>query len=282
MPGTIKYLRYDTVNFILGENTVVMENEIIELLQNDEDKDSKDVYIIGDLLFMPYYQLPLETDYIKRVNVIKYKDVVFPSFPGSILEKVGKNMEKDDIFVECLPNALNKSVKEYSEEKEFDKTLLEELSNPDNVLLHLRSGDAGDINEDFFNIINNIYKNFKKIYIIFGIHNHNDFNCSYTACGGQNNYWNSRNSFQNTINSIKKVLELDNSTFLIGNSDTHIALMSCASNLIIHRGGFSTIGSIVCKGNIYYTAYFQGESCKHVNNNWHILMSKLNKSILYR
>lgn len=52
--------------------------------------------------------------------------------------------------------------------------------------------------------------------------------------------------------------------------DMHLAIMSMASNLLVHKGGFSCLGSIVCNGNLFITKNFHHANC----NNW---MNKVNK-----
>jgi hypothetical protein len=37
----------------------------------------------------------------------------------------------------------------------------------------------------------------------------------------------------------------------VGSADEHISLMRQASNLLVHRGGFSIIGTLVCSGNLF-------------------------------
>lgn len=46
--------------------------------------------------------------------------------------------------------------------------------------------------------------------------------------------------------------------------------MSIASNLLVHKGGFSCLGSIVCNGNLFITPYFTVAKCENY-------ISKVNK-----
>ena len=60
----------------------------------------------------------------------------------------------------------------------------------------------------------------------------------------------------------------------LNSSDIHLSIMSEASNLLVHKGGFSCLGSIVCKGNLLITKYFLFEKCE----NW---KNKVNKKYIY-
>jgi hypothetical protein len=42
----------------------------------------------------------------------------------------------------------------------------------------------------------------------------------------------------------------------LNNADVHLSLMSKASNLLLHRGGYSALGSIVSTGNLFITKQF--------------------------
>ncbi len=39
----------------------------------------------------------------------------------------------------------------------------------------------------------------------------------------------------------------------VASADEHLCMMYEASNLLVHRGGFSLLGMILCKGKIFYT-----------------------------
>ena len=50
---------------------------------------------------------------------------------------------------------------------------------------------------------------------------------------------------------------------IIDNADNHLSLMRNASNLLVHTGGFSALGAIVAKGNVFYTDSFSHVSMKN-------------------
>jgi predicted oxidoreductase len=45
--------------------------------------------------------------------------------------------------------------------------------------------------------------------------------------------------------------------------DLHIVLMHKASNLLLHKGGFSCIGSLICEGKIFITNHFSYDRHPH-------------------
>jgi UDP-N-acetylenolpyruvoylglucosamine reductase len=72
-------------------------------------------------------------------------------------------------------------------------------------------------------------------------------------------------NFKNTFNSI---LEKNDNIFIyLDQQDVHIMIMANASNLLLHKGGFSAIGSIVSTGQLFITHLF--------THNFHPIWKKL-------
>jgi hypothetical protein len=109
--------------------------------------------------------------------------------------------------------------------------------------VHVRSGDK-DTENDFINLISRLSHKFKKIILLSGIHLDIHFR----------NNENKIQNFQKTINSI---LNHNNNIFIFLNSaDVHLSIMSKASNLLLHKDGFSSLGSILSTGELFVTKYF--------------------------
>ena len=43
---------------------------------------------------------------------------------------------------------------------------------------------------------------------------------------------------------------------LLAEPDIHMVLMREAKNLFVHRGGYSALGAILCKGNVFASEHF--------------------------
>jgi hypothetical protein len=71
-----------------------------------------------------------------------------------------------------------------------------------------------------------------------------------------------------TMNNI--LAKRDNVYIYLNSPDIHLSIMSEATNLLVHKGGFSCLGSIVCGGNLFITNYFIYAK----RTNW---ISKVNK-----
>jgi hypothetical protein len=142
-----------------------------------------------------------------------------------------------------------------------NETLLEEISiivkEPDVCCVHVRNGDL-HTEGDYIKIIIKLSYLFKKIIILSGIHLDSYFKGEAKK----------KENFLNTMNNILQMR--DNIYLYLNTPDMHLSVMAMASNLLIHKGGFSCLGSILCKGNLFITHHFTIAKC----NNW---LEKVNK-----
>jgi hypothetical protein len=57
---------------------------------------------------------------------------------------------------------------------------------------------------------------------------------------------------------MNKILERNENIYLhMDSPDNHLAIMRKASNLLLHKGGFSMLGYIVATGNVFITAFLE-------------------------
>ena len=71
---------------------------------------------------------------------------------------------------------------------------------------------------------------------------------------------------------MNKILSLKtNISLIIGSPDEHLCCMYLSSNLLLHKGGFSVLGSIASCGNIYVTSLLD-HNIGH--QNWKTMVNK--------
>jgi hypothetical protein len=197
-------------------------------------------YNIGDLLLMP--KLYCQSDFKDTSILPAYYDTI-KTYPNSILsiyEKLRKNKE------EIIPNIdiLKKATDNYILLHPELNNLLDIINNDDVLCIHLRGGNV-NVEEEYIDKIKNISKNYKKIIICTGIHGNNN-----------KNEWNEaelKNNLLNTINSIN----IPNIEINLEPADTHLCIFRKCKNLLIHKGGFSCLGSLLFNGtHLYITNIF--------------------------
>jgi len=199
-------------------------------------------YNIGDLFNMPSLHGNLKFNYDYKKKLINQAIGISKLYKNSILFYYFENKPK----TEEVPNIsrIENSVKKYFElNKDNFKDILDIVIDKNNLCIHLRSGDK-ICNDDFKKIIIEQYKKFQKIIILCGIHLDETYN-------------NNNEKVNNLLNDLNSILSANKNIYVyLDKPDIHICLMYMASNLLVHQGGFSAIGSIVCTGNVFYTNSF--------------------------
>ena len=135
--------------------------------------------------------------------------------------------------------------------------LINKVNNNNILCVHLRSGDKGIVEDEYINKINILANKYKKIIILSGIHSDETDSTI-------------ENSKLNLIRSLKKIKN-NKVEIHMDTPDNHLVMMRNAKNLLIHKGGFSILGSLIFNGNnLYYTRLFEprnnNEIIDHINN----------------
>lgn len=234
--------------------------DITDVVINDKivEEDTRSAgYNIGDLLNMPNLCdcWPCNPHY--NDDALERMKLLGQHYPDSILSYYCSTRKHNAEHVPNIKRVIN-SVNYFKCKNEAD---LEDISiivkEPDVCCVHIRSGDL-DTEQDYINIIIKLSHLFNKIIILSGIH--------------LDAYFRSENDKKNTFfNTINNILQMRENIYIhLNTPDMHLAIMSMASNLLVHKGGFSCLGSIVCNGNLFITKNFHHANC----NNW---MNKVNK-----
>jgi hypothetical protein len=207
--------------------------------------DNKSSYNIGDLLNMPHFfanwnNTPHHNDFEYNKyerTAMEYEDTIL-----GIYHRTRTHPE------EPIPNVtrIRSSIDTYIE-KNIDtnanlQNILEKCNDDTVLFVHLRSGDYGIVEDEYMKVIHSLSDNYSQIVILCGIHH-----------SGEN-----RHIFPpipECIENLKKSLcKIMTDNILIDASipDVHVCAMSKAKNLLIHKGGFSILGSLVFTGNKIY------------------------------
>ena len=81
------------------------------------------------------------------------------------------------------------------------------------------------------------------------------------------------NSRNNLLKSLNKILSIKNNIYVyLDIPDIHICIMRLCKNLLVHKGGYSIIGSLINKNNVFYTNELQCIG----NMNWFNEINKKN------
>jgi len=207
-------------------------------------------YNIGDLLNMPYYWAGWKQNPHTDENILNTAKNTATNNNDSILGRYYSSRNDDS---EKIPNIsrLNNILEQYIYDKSFKKQNIYNLINNDNILVvHVRSGDYGIISDNYVNIIYQLSLNFFKVILLSGVNR----TCDHTNENSEINI----NKRKNLLCSLNKILEKNTNIYVyIAEPDYHIAIMHLCKNLLVHRGGYSIIGTFVCNGNIYYTNELQ-------------------------
>jgi hypothetical protein len=229
-----------------------ISNIIIECIINDSIG-----YNLGDLLNMPYLSDTWNSSPHAGKGLLNRMEMIGKTHKDSILYYYCLSRKELD---ENIPNInrIRDAVEEY---KNNNNKQLEEIkkivTSPDVCCIHVRNGDQ-ETEQDFIDIIIKLANEFKQIIILSGIHSDIRFK-------------NKRQKETNFINTINNILNMrDNIYLYLNNADAHLTIMSFSTNLLVHKGGFSCLGTIVCSGNLFITKHFKHAYCK----NWKQYVNK--------
>lgn len=213
--------------------------------------ESKESYIIGDLLNMPMFSSgwnnnPHHNDYAYNVfkkTSLQYKDNILGIY---------NNLRIDEN--EPIPNVfkIQLSVDTYIENNKTHNILnnLMLLCNDNNTLfVHLRSGDKGIVEDDYINTIINLSTKYDKIIILCGIHQNAERSEFFP---------NLIDSIDNMKLSLSKLYIKNNNIIIdLNEPDIHLCVMRKCKNLLLHKGGYSLLGGLLFNGeNLFITNIF--------------------------
>lgn len=225
--------------------TNITESDITIYGSNkDTSEDSRQAgYNIGDLLHMPYLaglwgmEIPNSSSRISIISKL---------FVPSILHEYMNLRTKE----EAIPNIprIIEAVQSYENKVLHTLPLsftsvFEKVKRPDCLCVHLRLGDQ-NASSSFLSIVKKLSTQFSSVIFLSGVHR-------------DTIYKNNSLKIQNTISVVNQLgNNIPHSDIYLDEPDQHILLMKHATHLLIHKGGFSCLGSIVNTGQLYITNEF--------------------------
>jgi hypothetical protein len=219
----------------INSSDVIIFDKII-----NEDKRNAG-YNLGDILNMP----ALSDDWTLNMppHLLERMELIANNYEKSILWYYFINRNQSDNIVPDIP-LLKESVQSYVKDNNNNLSHVIQLVKKHNcICVHVRSGDI-DCDKDYINYIIKMSYRFEKVILLSGIHLDEHFKTKEAKIA----------NFLTTINTILK--QNNNIYIYLGTADAHLGVMMNASNLLLHQGGFSCLGSIVSTGNLFLTRYF--------------------------
>ena len=222
--------------------------EDIEIFGKDIPQDKRAAgYNIGDLLNMPHlagcwYSNPHNSpEQLKRLYLIG------ESYKGSILHFYIQRRPINE-NIPYIPRIIGATKMFIDNLNDRFKDIFESIQDIDNICVHVRSGD-NIVEPEFIDLIAKISKKYKNVYLVSGVHKDEYFEKNdVKIC-----------NFLNAINNI--LVQNENIHIILGEPDEHLAIMYSARNLLLHRGGFSVLGSIVNQGQLFATKLCKTIQC---------------------
>jgi len=197
-------------------------------------------YNIGDLFNIPSLFDIWSFNNFKRLEEAKK---VSAYLPDSILGLYFINHPDN----ENVPNVerLQTSVQQYiHSHHENLKEMMDFIARDDVLVIHVRSGDKKSIEPKFIEFVHLHYEKFEYIVVLCGIHLDTRFVSNL----------NIKQEF--LIKSLQEIGDPKQKMYIhIGSPDVHLSFMATAKHLLIHRGGFSVLGSILCPHHLYYYTF---------------------------
>jgi len=239
---------------------IIRGNESFDIPVYDSEQAT---YNIGDILNTPWYwtggNWPIKKLRPDHQNAVDHHK-------GSIGNIYFSSRPED----EDIPNEdrIRESTDEYIKRNgEKFQHLIDIVSNEKTLTAHIRSGDSGVIDEGTVEKIKGLASDYDKIFILSGIHS-------------DKNWFTDIEQPKTTLNQSLDIIKAalgDKAIFDFSNADVHLCLMRKASNLFLHKGGFSMLGGILFQGkNLYISNLIESRQkehyTKHLSKNANIVI----------
>jgi hypothetical protein len=218
----------------------LLVKEDIEIYGKHVKEDTRAAgYNIGDLLNMPHlsgcwYANPHNTpEDVERMYLLA------KHYPDSVLSYYAEHRPKEEM-IPFIPRIIGAVKKYIDHNTEKLKEIKEKIQDIDNICVHVRSGDKS-VERQFIELIEKLSKKYNNVYLLSGVHMDQYF---------ENNHVKITN-FLNAMNNI--LINNGNIHMILAEPDDHLAIMYNARNLLLHKGGFSVLGSIINHGQLFVT-----------------------------
>lgn len=123
------------------------------------------------------------------------------------------------------------------------------VRSPDTLVVHVRSGDKGQISEAYAHQTAHLSRNFSSVVLLGQVHGDKRYDTG-----------DALKTLRGALHRLAGTLVLSRPGLQVAygssTADHDLYLMSEASHLLVHRGGFSSLAALLCRGNVFYTAEF--------------------------
>jgi hypothetical protein len=201
-------------------------------------------YCIGDLMNMPSLMSPprFPTHGVKRL--IDAAHTVAQLNPTTFIG-IYYNVYNKSCPIPYIPK-VHWAINEYGRRKyRSDSESLSLVRNETTLLVHVRSGDRGAISTSYKSHIMKLSSSFETICLIGGVHADR---LSAPENVSKANLNDDFNNITATLSGLGKRVHVRTTKL----PDDDFYLMYSAANLLVHKGGFSAIGGLVCKGRVFF------------------------------
>lgn len=231
------------LQFVSTCNDIIVDEKYFKIFGIDDKLDKiRAGYNIGDLLNMPSLGGYWKRNPHNTVEDLHRMHYIANLYKDSILSYYCEHRPHDEL-IPCndrIIKAVEKFIKSFSDE--HLQRIFDCVSNDDVLCVHVRCGDK-EIEKDYIDCIKKLSQKYKQVYILSGLHIDERFASNHLK----------KERFLNIMNHL---LRVSNISLIVASPDVHISIMRKATNLLIHKGGFSAIGMLVNKNNIFITKYF--------------------------
>ena len=172
--------------------------------------------------------------------------------PESIVGRYFKSRQEEspDEFIPNFPR-LEKVVDAYGHDRDSAvKTWMDRVRDPSCLTIHLRLGDFGvhpqhsQRSKDMKRVILTLLSRFRTVVVLTGLHFQ-----TFTSM---------KIAQESTLDGLRFLKDMNRDNIFLCcrcNADDSLLLMREASHLLVSYGGFSMLGSMITKGNIYATPH---------------------------
>jgi hypothetical protein len=201
------------------------------------------LYNVGDILNLPRLHESATGGYAKvpHYDIAQYERACTTFVPSIVSIYCGLRQDNNEI----IPNStkVREAVDTYLHQKGSNIPYIETVTQNGSLCVHLRSGDKGVIESVYLRAIRSLSFNYSNIFILNGLHNrpkgiHVDDKSKLTV----------------SLQKVKSAIISSNAkvVFTSNNPDNDLAIMRKCQNILLHKGGFSELGSFLFQGDHMY------------------------------
>jgi len=246
-------------------------DHFVDLISNSIDNAKNSsienfAYAVGDYLRIPklYGAEGFDTEKLTNETMRNWSGSLYPESIVHLYYKAVSIVYGGD-EAKIIPEVFRNTVSQYLETLIDEPRLRQLFCDEDAILIHLRIGDIGSVDESILAILKKLKLRHSKFIVIAGIHSawmHSSMAWAMDESSAKYRaYENARRAFKDLYECIGTF------DWLVCDPDMAMCAAYMAKKLFIHRGGFSATLGLLAKGKIYAT-YALEHFQKWEERNW--------------